>query len=142
MLRDQFSDMQGSFDSVVYMLTGLAIFMSIFVLANLTNIFVSRRRKEMIIMRVNGFSTRQCIGYLIRETVITAAAGFVIAVILCGLISRMMVGVLETSITMLDRRFQPVSWLIAIALETVFAFCIDFFVFRKARKLKVTDINA
>ena len=92
MLRDQFSDMQGSFDSVVYMLTGLAIFMSIFVLANLTNIFVSRRRKEMIIM--------------------------------------------------LDRRFQPVSWLIAIALETVFAFCIDFFVFRKARKLKVTDINA
>ena len=141
MLRDQFSDMQGSFDSVVYMLTGLAIFMSIFVLANLTNIFVSRRRKEMIIMRVNGFSTRQCIGYLIRETVITAAAGFVIAVILCGLISRMMVGVLETSITMLDRRFQPVSWLIAIALETVFAFCIDFFVFRKARKLKVTDIN-
>ena len=38
--------------------------------------------------------------------------------------------------------FQPMSWVLAIILEAVFAFCIDFYVFRKVRKLKVTDINA
>ena len=141
-LQNEFKPLRDSYNSVVYLLTGMAIFMSIFVLANLTNIFISRRRKEMIVMRVNGFSTKQCIGYLIRETIITAVAGFVIAVIVGGLLSRMMVTIIEQPDTMMDRRFQPISWVIAVLLEAVFAFCIDFYVFRKVRKLKVTDINA
>ena len=141
-LQNQYKQIRDSYNTVVYLLTGMAIFMSVFVLANLTNIFVSRRRKELIIMRVNGFSTKQCIGYLIRETLTTAILGFIFAVILGGLISRMLVGMIEQPDTMLDRAFQPGSWVTAIILEAIFASTINFFVFRKVRKLKVTDITA
>jgi hypothetical protein len=39
--------------------------MSVFVLLNLVNIFVSRRKNELIIMEINGFNYRERIGYLL-----------------------------------------------------------------------------
>ncbi len=139
-LTESYESLQASFDSVVYMMTGLAIMMSIFILANLTNIFVSRRTKEMIIMRVNGFSTRQCIGYLVRESVISTVTGLILAVILGSLISRNLVMLVEQPETMLNRSFMPKCWVFAILMESAFAFMIDAIAFRKVKKLKVTDI--
>ena len=140
-LHEDFVDIENSYNTVVLLLTGLAILMSIFVLANLTNIFVSRRRKELVIMRVNGFSMKQGIGYLIRETLTTTLLGFVIAVGLGGTISLFLVRLIEQPDAMLDRRFMPLCWVAAILLEGLFAACINAFVFRKVRNIKVTDIN-
>ena len=141
-LQTEFSDLKGAFNYVVLLLTGVAIMMSIFILANLTNIFVSRRRKELIIMRVNGFSVKQCIRFLTREAIITSILGFIIAIILGASISRFLVGVIEQPDVMLYRNFQPLSWLIAIVLEAIFAFFTDYFAFRKVKNVKVTDVNA
>ena len=140
-LHEDFVDIENSYNTVVLLLTGLAIFMSIFVLANLTNIFVSRRRREIVIMRVNGFSMKQGIGYLIRETLMTTLLGFVIAVGLGSAIAYYLVRLIEQPDVMLDRSFMFFSWISAILLEAVFAACIDAWVFRKVRKIKVTDIN-
>ncbi len=140
-LHEDFVDIENSYNTVVLLLTGLAILMSIFVLANLTNIFVSRRRKELVIMRVNGFSMKQGIGYLIRETLTTTLLGFVIAVGLGGTISLFLVRLIEQPDAMLDRRFMPLCWVAAILMEGLFAACINAFVFRKVRNIKVTDIN-
>ena len=141
-LEIQFVDLKTTFDYVVYMLTGVAILMSVFILLNLTNIFVSRRRKELIIMRVNGFSVKQCVRFLIREAVITTLLGFVIAVIFGGITTRILVGVIEQPDAMLYRDFQPLSWAVAVAMEGIFAFITDFLSFRKVKDVKVTDINA
>jgi len=140
-LHEGFVDIENSYNTVVLLLTGLAILMSIFVLANLTNIFVSRRRKELVIMRVNGFSMKQCIGYLIRETLTTTLLGFAIAIGLGGLIAYFLVRLIEQPDAMLNRSFMPMCWIAAILLEGLFATCINAFVFRKVRKIKVTDIN-
>lgn len=140
-LQDDFAQIQRSYNTVVYLLTGLAILMSIFVLANLTNIFVSRRRKELVIMRVNGFSMQQGIGYLMRETLTTTLIGFVVAILLGGTISRWLVGMIEQPDLMLDRRFIWSAWMWAVLLEGLFSFTINAWVFRKVRNIKVTDIN-
>lgn len=140
-LQDDFAQIQKSYNTVVYLLTGLAILMSIFVLANLTNIFVSRRRKELVIMRVNGFSMQQGIGYLMRETLTTTLIGFAVAILLGGAIARILVGMIEQPDLMLDRRFVWTAWLWAVLLEGTFAFTINAWVFRKVKNIKVTDIN-
>ena len=141
-LNNRYKELQKAFDAVVVLLTIVAILMSIFILANLTNIFVSRRRKELIIMRVNGFSVKQCIFYLMREALITAILGFIIGVIIGTLLAKMMVMIIEQPDVMLYRGFQPVSWVIAVVMEAVFAFVTDFLAFRKVKNVKVTDINA
>ena len=48
------------------------------ILTNLANIFVTRKKKELIVMRINGFSIKQTINYLARETVITIIIGLII----------------------------------------------------------------
>ena len=140
--REDYKDMQNSYDMVVYLLTGLALIMSVFVLANLTNIFVSRRTKELITMRVNGFSNAQCRGYLIREMLLTTIIGFVLAIGLGSVAAYGFERVIELNEIMYDRSFQPMAWVMAVLLEGSFAFCINTYAFRKVRKLKVTDINA
>ena len=139
-IRSMFEGMQKSVDSVVYLLTGVAILMSVFVLANLINIFISRRTKEMIIMRVNGFSQKQCVGFLLREAVITLVAGLIVAVIAGGGLALFLVRALEIEELMMNRSFMPMCWVIAAAMEAMFALIIDVILFRKVRKLKVTDI--
>ena len=141
-LNQDFAGLKGSYDTIVLLLTAMAIMMSIFILTNLTNIFISRRRKELIVMRVNGFSQRQCIGYLVRETLTTSILGFVLAIIMGSAIGLFMVRLLEEPTSMLDRSIQPMAWVIAVLMEGVFAFCIDAWVFRKVKDLKVTEINA
>ena len=66
----------------------------------------------------------------------------IIAIILGASISRFLVGVIEQPDVMLYRNFQPLSWLIAIVLEAIFAFFTDYFAFRKVKNVKVTDVNA
>ena len=140
-LRDNFRSLKDSYDSVVILLTGFAMLMSVFILTNLVNIFISKRWKELIIMRVNGFSTGKCIGYLIRETLLTTLAGMAIAIILGGIISRGVVGMIEQPDSMMDRSFMTLGWIWAVLLEGIFAFCINYNAFRKIRKLKPMDIN-
>jgi ABC-type antimicrobial peptide transport system permease subunit len=129
------------YDILVFTTTGIAILISFMILTNLSNIFLNRRKTELSVMRVNGFSMKQGIGYLIRETLTTTLLGFVIAVGLGGTISLFLVRLIEQPDAMLDRRFMPLCWVAAILLEGLFAACINAFVFRKVRNIKVTDIN-
>ena len=92
-------------------------------------------------MRVNGFSMKQGIGYLMRETLTTTLIGFVVAILLGGAISRWLVGMIEQPDLMLDRRFIWTAWIWAVLLEGAFAFTINAWVFRKVKSIKVTDIN-
>ncbi|MBR6173468.1 MAG: FtsX-like permease family protein [Eubacterium sp.] len=140
-IQEEFSSMKRAYSTVVLMLTGLAILMSVFILANLTNIFISRRRKELIVMRVNGFSQKQCIGYLIRETLTTTIFGFIIAILIGGAIGAFLVRLIEPPEGMMDRSFQVMAWVYAVLLEGIFALCINTWVFRKVKDFKVTEIN-
>ena len=141
-VRESASFLEMIFNMIVLILTGFAILMSVFILTNITNIFVARRKKELIVMRVNGFSTKQCIGYLTRETVATTIISFILAVVVGVIVARIMIGFIETDYTMHERSISIKAWVLAICLETIFAGIIDFLAFRKVKNLKVSDITA
>ena len=130
------------YDLIIMIMTFLAIVLSLFVLSNITNIFVNGKKNELIIMRINGFSTSQSIGYLIRENALTIILSLIIAVVAGIFLNRFVIGLFETDATMLVRSFNPKAWLIAIVFELVFTLIIDFISFRKVKTFKVTDINS
>ena len=130
------------YDLIIMIMTFLAIVLSVFVLSNITNIFVNGKKNELIVMRINGFSTRQGIGYLIRENVLTIIMSLIIAVVAGIFLNRFVIGLFETDSTMFVRSFNPKAWLIAIVFELVFTIIIDFISFRKVKSFKVTDINS
>ena len=127
---------------IVYIMTFLALIMSIFVLSNLTNIFVNRRKQELIVMRVNGFSVKKSKGYLIKETLFMTIVGLLFAVIYGAPLAGLVIGFMDQPDTNLGKSLIPKAWLFAVLIEGLFAAIINYFAFRKVKKFKVTDINS
>ncbi len=135
------SGMRKLFRTLVFVMTALSIIMSVFVLLNLVNIFVGRRKNEIIIMGVNGFSFRERIGYLLRETIVTTVMGLLLGTAMGSFLSDYLIRLVEGNDTMFRRGVIPEAWLLACLLETVFALLINFFAFRKVRKYELTELT-
>ena len=142
---DEFPDLLASIKDmtniIVYILTALSILMSVFVLLNLVNIFVGRRRNELIIMAVNGFSRREQIGYLLKETIVTTGLGLLIGGLGLFAMTEFVVRMIESEGAMFVRSFNGPAAIKALILEAAFALVINMFAYRQIRKWKITDIT-
>ena len=128
------------YDVIVLALTGMSVLLSFLILANLTNIFVSRKKRELIIMRVNGFSFKENVGYLCRETLVTTFFGVVLGIGAGILVARMIISMLELPDVQLVRQPIVKAWVLATLLELLFAFIINFLAFRKMKDYQLSEI--
>ena len=136
-----FSGLTDAFNALIYVMITLSVIMSFFVLLNLVNIFVGRRQNELIIMGINGFSMKEQIGYLMRESVATTVAGLGIGTFIVALITESLVRIIEAPDTMCDRSVNGSALVIAIAVEALFALLINLFAFRTVKHLGTEDLK-
>ena len=135
-----FESATGSMNVVVAMFIFMAAIMAGVVLTNLTNIYIMQKMPELVIMRVNGFTTREAIGYVLRETFVTTALGIVLGIAIGSVVSYRIVRSLEQSYVQFDRSINWISWLIGTAITIVFTVIVNAITLRKVRRLKLTDI--
>lgn len=144
---EEASDFREAFDSVsmlyniiVYVTTGVAIFMSFMILTNLASIFVNRKKNELIVMRINGFSVKQTKGYLAREAVLTTVIGLAAGVIVGSLLTSFAIGLIEPADIQFDRSYHVTAWIFAAGLEGLFALIIYSSIFSRVKRLNLKDI--
>ena len=137
----KFESLSRMIDIVVVMLTAIAILMSFLILLNLTNIFVSRRKREIIIMRVNGFRHKEALKYLTHETIFNTVIGLAVGVLIGCLSGGFMVGLVESQDIQFARSINPLSWIFATAIEAVFALVVSWLAFRKVKHFKLKEIS-
>ena len=141
---DYFRDtLQGSFmlyNLIVAISIGIAIIMSFIILTNLANIFINRKKKELTVMRINGFSIKQTIHYLTRETIITVAVGLILGLVLGIILAPLLIRILESNDAQFIRSTNWYAWTVAVIMEAVFAFGINLTVFQKVKKLTFRDV--
>ena len=140
-LPGMFAGLTDAFDALIYVLITLSVILSVFVLLNLVNIFVHRRQNELIIMGINGFSYRQEIGYLLRETIATTAVGLAAGALFGALITRPVVQIIESADTMCVRSVNWKAWAAGMAVEAVFALVINLYAFRRVKRLGIKDLQ-
>ena len=128
------------YNIMVVVITAMAIFISFMILTNLSNIFLNRRKRELSVMRVNGFSVKQARGYLSKETVVTTVAGLVLGVILGAILTPPVITILQSTDLALVKDFNVIAWAFAVGIETIFAIVINSLVFRKVKNLDLKDI--
>lgn len=138
---DSFKSIATLFNVLIYVMIGVAVIMTFFVLTNLVNIFVAGKARDLIVMRINGFSKKQCTGYLIRETLLTTLSGIALGVIIGNILSKAALASFGSTDYTLVHHYYPLNWAAAIAIELVFAVFINFFAFRRAAKMELSDIN-
>lgn len=128
------------YNIIVYLSTGIAILMSFMILTNLANIFLNRKKTELTVMRINGFSIKQTKGYLARESVVTTGIGVVLGVLLGAFVTPFMIRMTEQPDLQFVRTFHPAAWITAVILEVIFAIIINTLVFRKVKNLNLRDV--
>ena len=128
------------YNILVYITTGIAILISFMILTNLANIYLTRKKTELTVMRVNGFTIKEAKGYLSKESILTTAAGLIIGVVVGAILTPLIIKGMQQPDLEFVKSFQPVAWGSAVGLEALFSLIINTLVYRKVKDLNLKDI--
>ena len=128
------------YNAVVAIVIIFSILLSFMILLNLSNILVAHRMRELLTMRVNGFSNMQVIGYLVREVLLTTTLAMLIALALGVQLTGKIIQSLETDAFMFVREPFAMAWTASVLINTLFSVVINYLAFSKVNKVPLTDI--
>ena len=124
---------------VIAATTVMAAIMAAVVLLNLVRIQMNQKKREMTIMRVNGFTMGETAAYILRENVVTTLAGIVLGLVVGYLAAWYILRTIDRVELMMIRDFMPSPGLYSALITLVFAALVNAFALREIRKLKLAD---
>ena len=124
---------------VLILLTVMAAVMAYFIIFNLTNTYISQRRRELTVMRINGFTVNEVRNYVSREMYLTSVLGILFGWLAGAALGRHITIMLENE-AVFERGIYLPGWLIAAAVTMLFTIVINKLSLRKVKDLKLTDI--
>ena len=101
---------------------------------------IHQKKRELTIMRVNGFTVREVNGYVVREAVFTTIAGIVLGIAAGALLGYRVLTLVESVALHVVLTVQPLAWLLGAVIAAVFAVAIYALALRKIKDLKLTDV--
>lgn len=125
--------------TVAVLLIGLAALMAGGVLINLIYLQYYRKKRSLVIMRINGFTPIKTAGYVLGESVVTHIIGMILGIAGGSWFSLRILRIVESRLFYIIRSPQPVAWLLAAAVMLVFSFMIHSVIVRSIIKLKPTE---
>ena len=129
------------FNMVAWIMLLISLIIMFVIMINLNNILVNRRMKELLIMKINGFSNNQVIGYLLRETLLVNLIGIVLGIGIGIAMNGMQVRGVEPEAVMYVRSVSLLAWGLSAGINILTAGIINAISFRKVGKIPLTDIT-
>ena len=139
-LKQQIYDITAILDLISMLMVGIAAVMACFILLNLISMHISQKKRELTIMRVNGFTTREVIAYIVRETVVTNLIGILLGNAAGIFIGYRTLRLIEGHTARFVRSVQPMALLIAALITAGFSVVLNVIALRKIKYLKLTDV--
>ena len=131
--------------SVLGMITAMLIvaagMMAFFVLLNLINMYLNNKKRELTVMRINGFTVKEVIRYVAGESVVTTVLGIILGLLAGSGFGYLIVRFIEQSQIGLVRSIDLKGWLLSSLLTGVFAVGINTIALRKVKYLKLSDMQ-
>ena len=127
-------------DYSIMLLTGLAFMLAYFILLNLINMYISQKRKELTVMRINGFTVSETKRYVIYEIFITTVLGIILGIVI-GSMMALYVVVLSEFFSRFYHKPYLLGWLISGGITAIFSIIISYLALRQVKNLSLTDIN-
>lgn len=138
-MKANFIDMISSIKMVVVVLVLSAAALAFVVLYNLSNVNISERMREIATIEVLGFTEKEVNQYVNRETLILAAIGAIAGLVLGIWLHGMIMNLAEMDDIRFGRTILPLSFVIAFALTMIFAFCINWIMKFRLRKIEMVE---
>ena len=144
-VKAEIKQLYDSFTSVLSLISLLFIFiaamMAYFILLNLVNMLINQKKRELTIMRVNGFTVREVKRYVSLELIASTIIGILIGWGAGSLLGYRIIMLLESDFLHFLRGIQWDSWLYAALITTLFSAVIGAIAMRKIKKLKLVDVQ-
>ena len=124
---------------IVYVV--LSVLMAILVLLNILSMFVDEKKKELIVLMINGFSVKDAKRYIYTDTIYLTIIGILLGLILGTYMGNYAVSSFESRFSIF---IHGIDWLaigIGSAGSLVLTTIMSFISLRKVSKFKLTDIN-
>lgn len=146
--QDYYITTRGSFDAfktlsealvIVYVV--LSIAMAFLVLLNLLVMFVNEKKRELIVLMINGYYLKDVKKYIYYDTIFLTILGIVFGCLFGSIMGNVSVSSFESNVLHFLHRVNYESCLIGAVVSTILTFVICLIALRKISKFKLTDIN-
>ena len=143
-LRDN-SDSVGIGDAlvmVVLVCLVFAVIMAVLVMLNQNVMHISRKAKELSVMRINGFTLKETENFVSRDNFVLTSMGIVLGWIIGIVFGYIVTRVMEVASTHYIRTPSIRACLIAGVIGGILAYIMNKIALRRIRKLNLTDVTS
>ena len=124
---------------LIYMI--LAILMAIVVLLNLNAMLIEEKKRELIVLMINGFSVKDAQHYVSNDSIVLTAVGIILGIILGCIMGSITVGSIEPSTATFVKSIDAKAVIAGIIGSSVLAFVMGKISLRRIPNMSLTDIN-
>lgn len=139
---DIFQNIANSIDSIIQILIFLSGVMALVVVLNLAAMNIKEKERQLMIMRVNGFSIKQTKMYIARNNRIVTILGLIFGVLLGMILGYLIVLAIESDTTAFIHTPSIKACLIGCGLSTIFSIVVNTIARSKIRRLQLNNINS
>ena len=127
--------------TVVMVYLALAVLMAIVVLLNLNVMFINEKKRELIVLMINGFSVRDAKRYIYNDSIVLTLLGIALGVVLGTLMGSFTVSCLEPESAYFLKDIDPLAAAAGVIGSAVLAFCMGAIALRRISAFDLVDIN-
>ncbi|MCR5575394.1 MAG: hypothetical protein K6F56_00100 [Oscillospiraceae bacterium] len=138
--RTMIEQFTASLNLVVWLMLFIAGMMACFIVANFTLTYIQRKTRELTIMRINGFSTRECVRYSALDLVVTTILGTLLGLLVGSFLGRAILSTTETPYIQMIREPAVQTYLYAALITCGFSVFTNGFALRRIKRLKLSDL--
>ena len=135
---DMFSTVSSA---VVAIYLALAALMAIVVLLNLNVMFIDEKKRELIVLMINGFSVKDARHYISYDNIVLTALGIIVGLILGCIMGSVTVASIEPSTGVFIKSVDAWAVIIGIVGSAVLAIIMSLIALRRINNFELTDIN-
>ena len=126
---------------VVLVYLALSVLMAIVVLLNLNMMFVDEKKRELIVLMINGFSAKDAKRYVYNDTIVLTVLGILVGIVLGAIMGTLTVGSMEPNTTSFYKGIDGFAIAIAAALSVALSTVMSVIALRRIPRFNLTDIN-
>lgn len=127
--------------TLVGIYVALAVLMAVVVLLNLNVMFINEKKFELIVLMINGYSTRDAKRYVYRDNIVITAIGIVIGCVLGLAAGDYSLRSCEAVSIAFVHQMSWMAVACGVVLTAVFSAAVTAIALRKIDKFSLTDIN-
>jgi len=127
--------------TVVLIYLILAALMAVVVLLNLNVMFIEEKKRDLIVLMINGFSVKDAKRYIYNDTIVLTAIGIILGLVLGAIMGSVTVGSIEPETACF---FKGIAWraiVVGIVGSALLSIIMSLIALRRIPRFSLTDIN-